>query len=348
MTDTQYAAREKGTEVTDTQERSCNRNGERHVSMLVNRIALAVLCAGLAGAQDPDQTIKVDVDLVNILCNVRTKNGGLVGNLSKDDFTLFENGQQQTVKYFTRETNLPLTIGLLVDVSKSQERLIDIERNAAYRFFGDVLKDKDLAFLISFGAEAELLQDYTNSRKLLQKGLDQLRLNAPTEGLHPGPVPTVHQARGTILWDTVYLAANEQLKGQVGRKAIVVITDGGDQGSRVRLDQAIKAAQIADAIIYAIYYVDPMAYGYYGAPSDRELRRLAEETGGRVLHVDRKHTLEDIFHEIQEDLRTQYSLGYTPINGVKDGSFRKIDIKVRDKDLKVQARKGYFAGAVSE
>ena len=317
------------------------------VNPLSRRLAIAALGAACAWAQNPapapDQTIKVDVDIVNVLCNVRTKNGGLVGSLNKDDFTLFENGQQQEVKYFTRETNLPLTIGLLVDVSKSQENLIEVERNAANRFFSSVLREKDMAFLISFGAEAELLQDYTNSRKLLQKGLDQLRLNAPAEGLHPGPVPTVHQVRGTILWDTVYLAADEQLKGQVGRKAIVVITDGGDQGSRMTVAQAIKAAQIADAIVYAIYYADPRYTMSFGYGSDHDLRRLAEETGGRELRVDRKHTLEDIFREIQEDLRTQYSLGYTPANGAKDGSFRKIDIKTRDKDQKVQARKGYYA-----
>ena len=315
--------------------------------ILVNppiKIAAAVFIAvSLAHGQTPDSTIKVDVDLVNILCNVRTKAGGLVGNLTKDDFTLFENGKQEEVKYFTRETDLPLTIGLLVDVSKSQERLIDTERNAAYRFFSEVLRPKDLAFLISFGADAELLQDYTSSRKLLQKALDQLRLNAPAEGLHPGPVPTIHQARGTILWDTVYLAAADQLKGQVGRKAIVVITDGGDQGSRYKLEEAIKAAQVADAIVYAIYYVDSMAYGGFGTPSDHELRRLSEETGGRVLHVDRKHSLEEVFRQIEEEMRSQYSLGYSPSNPSKDGTFRRVEIKLKDKDLKVQARKGYYS-----
>ncbi len=317
---------------------------QHRVTRYLGTALLAAMALSTALAQDPaaDSSIKVDVDIVNVLCNVRTKNGGLVGNLSKDDFKIAENGQDQILKYFSKETNLPLTIGLLVDVSKSQERLIDIEKNAASRFFSEVLKEKDLAFLISFGAEAELLQDYTNSRKLLQQGLNQLRLNAPAEGIHPGPVPTMHQVRGTILWDAIYLAANDQLKGQVGRKAIVVITDGEDYGSRVKYEQAIKASQIADAIVYGIYYVD-QGFNHFGGVGDRELRRVAEDTGGRVLRVDRKHSLEDIFREIQEDLRTQYSLGYTPTNAVKDGSFRKIDIRVKDKDLKVQARKGYFA-----
>ena len=297
-----------------------------------------------------EQTIKVDVDIVNLLCSVRNKSGGLVANLEKNDFTVLENGQKQDIKYFTRETNLPLTIGLLVDVSLSQQNLIETERRAAYQFFSSVLGPKDLAFLISFGKDSELLQDYTNSRKLLQKGLDELRVNAPVDGLHPGPVPTMNTPRGTVLFDTVYLASSEQLKGQVGRKALVILTDGVDQGSRYKVDEAIKAAQRADTIIYGIYYADPSAYGYgyggfgsFGMPSDRDLKRMAEDTGGRVLRVDRKHTLQEIFKEIQDEMRSQYAIGYSPTDGKKDGNFRKIDIKVANKDLKVQARKGYFA-----
>src|SRR5712691_8132157 len=236
----------------------------RDASTIVNMksIALAVLVVAAASAQE--QTIKVDVNLVNILCSVRNKSGGLAGNLERKDFTLFEDGKQQEVKYFTRETDLPLTIGLLVDTSKSQERLIDTERRAAYEFFSKVLRQKDEAFLIQFGAEAELLQDSTNSPKLLQNGLNQLRLSVPLGGLHPGPVPTQQNLAGTILYDAVYLAANEKLKGEVGRKAMVLITDGVDTGSKITRDKAIEAAQKADAIIYSIYYVDRMAYGTFG------------------------------------------------------------------------------------
>jgi VWFA-related protein len=251
---------------------------------------------------------------------------------------------------------LPLTVGLLVDTSVSQENLIEIEKRAAYQFFAKVLRPKDLAFLIQFGADAELLQDYTNSAHLLQRGLDGLKVNAQAGGLHPGPVPTATSPKGTILYDAVYLAASEQLKGQVGRKALVIITDGEDQGSRYKIQEAIKAAQLADAIIYGIYYVDPYfysrAYGglvFGGGPGEGNLKRLAEETGGRVLKVDKRHTLDDIFKEIQDDMRTQYAIGYAPSNGTRDGSFRRIDIKTREKDLKVQARRGYYAtGQASE
>jgi VWFA-related protein len=184
----------------------------------------------VAIAQDQD-TIKVEVSLVNVLCTVRNKSGGLIGNLEKTDFKIFEDGKEQEIRNFTRETDLPLTIGLLVDTSKSQERLIDIEKRAAYQFFSKVLRQKDEAFLMQFGAEAELLQDSTNSPKILQKGLDELRLSVPLGGLHPGPVPTMQNQAGTILYDATYLAANEKLRGEVGRKAIVLITDGAATGS---------------------------------------------------------------------------------------------------------------------
>src|SRR5262249_54300013 len=147
------------------------------------------------------------------------------------DFKVFEDGKDQPIKYFTRESDLPLTLGLLVDVSASQDRLIDIERRAADQFFQQVLRKKDLAFLISFGYEAELLQDSTNSSKLLRDGLNQLKLSVGVGGIHPGPVPTAQRNGGTILYDAVFLAADERLKGETGRKAIVVITDGVDTGS---------------------------------------------------------------------------------------------------------------------
>ena len=300
----------------------------------------------LTFAQD-EPTIKVEVQLVNILFNVRDKRGGLVGSLNKDDFSIFEDGKQQEVKYFNRETDLPLTIGLLIDVSASQGNLIDIERNAAYQFFGSVLRKQDLAFLISFGSEAELLQDYTNSATLLRRGLEGLQVNSDVGGLHPGPVPTISQPRGTILYDAVYLAASDQLKGQVGRKVLVLITDGEDQGSRYKIAQAIEAAQRADAIIYGFYYVDrAFFYGHglvFGGVSDSELRRMAEETGGHVFHVDKKLPLQDAFSELQNEMRSQYAIGYTSTNANKDGTFRKIEIKTNNKDWKVQARKGYYA-----
>jgi len=289
-----------------------------------------------------DDVIKVDVDLVNVLCTVRGKNNALIGGLEKGDFHLFEDGKEQTIKYFTRETDLPLTIGLLVDVSGSQERLIDTEHRAASQFFRSVLRPKDLAFIISFGKDSELLQDSTNSAKLLEDGLKQLRLNVPVGGVHPGPVPTAQNQAGTVLWDAVYLAANERLKSEAGRKVIVVITDGVDTGSRKTREQAIHEAQLADTVVYSIYYAD---YAMFGGGGEGELKKMSDETGGRVLKVDRKNTLDDIFKEIQEEMRSQYAIAYTPTNPKKDGTYRKLEFKMANKDQKVQARKGYYAVA---
>jgi VWFA-related protein len=310
---------------------------------------LLLLCPGVFAQDEP--TIKLDVNLVNVLCSVRNKSGGLVGNLDKKDFQVFEDGKEQEIKFFSRETDVPLTIGLLVDTSKSQERLLDIERRAAYEFFSKVLRKKDLAFLMQFGAESELLQDDTNSPKLLQEGLNQLRLSVPLGGLHPGPVPTQQNMAGTVLFDAVFLASDEKLKGEVGRKTIVLITDGVDTGSRTKIQQAIEAAQKADTIIYSIDYEDPSAYGYRGFGSinigggqgEGDLRRMSNETGGRVFRVDRKNSLDDIFRDLQEEMRSQYAIGYSPTNGAKDGSFRKLEIRTSTKDLKVQARRGYYA-----
>ena len=327
--------------------------------LLVSAIGAALLAQAPPQAKPSDPqakpseqdapTIKLDVDVVSILASVRDKRGSLVPNLEKNDFTILEDGKPQEIKYFTKETDLPLTIGLLVDVSGSQRNLIDIERNAASQFFSQVLRKKDEAFLIQFGEESELLQDYTNSTKLLNAALNQLRPSSGVGGLHPGPVPTAGGPRGTVLYDAIYLAAHEKLRTEVGRKVVVVITDGVDQGSRLTLNQAVESAQKADAVIYSIDYSDPRAYGggygmvFGGGGGEGYLRKMSDETGGRVYKVDRKHSLEEIFKELQDEMRSQYAIGYTPANDSKDGSYRKLDIKLSNKDLKAQARKGYYA-----
>jgi VWFA-related protein len=303
------------------------------------------LIAAVALPQEQLPTIKVDVEVVNLFCSVRDKDGRFINTLTKEDFTVFEDGKQQEIRYFTRETDLPLTIGLLVDVSGSQQNLIEVEKRAAAAFFRQVLRhQKDMAFLMSFGHEAELLQDFTSSARLLQEGLEGLRLSVPVRGVHPGPVPTSRPTQGTILYDAVYLAATEKLAREVGRKVIVVITDGMDFGSRVSLEKAVESAHRSDAIIYGIHYLDPRAYGGFGG-SDHDLKRMSEDTGGRVFRVDRRNTLEVIFNQIQEEMRSQYAIGYTPTNDTRDGSFRKVEIRAADRRLKVQARKGYFAGS---
>jgi VWFA-related protein len=320
-----------------------------------------VLATGMATPQtapktapppiEEGQTIKIDVDLVNIFFTVRERSGSYIASLSKDDFEIFENGKKQEVKFFSRESDLPLTIGLLVDVSKSQESLIEVEREASYRFFSQVLREKDLAFIISFGTDSDLLQDLTGSLPLLQKGLKALRLSAAPSGgvVTPSPVPIPGGGRGTVLYEALWLAAKERLQAEVGRKAVILITDGVDVGSRTKPSEALEAAQRADAIIYTILYEDPRYTDpFYGGQSgEGAMRKLSEETGGRLFRVSRKDTLNDIYDQIQKELRSQYTIGYTSTNGSGDNTFRKLEIRTKSKDFRVQARKGYYSSPSS-
>lgn len=322
------------------------------------RFIFALAAALLPGAapqqRDPKPeevpTISVDVDVVNIVFTVRNKQGGLVGNLEKSDFTVEEEGRPQSIRYFSRQTDQPLTLGLLVDTSVSQGNIIEQERMASSQFFSQVLRaQKDQAFLISFDVNVELLQDMTDSARLLRGGLDKLQVNAGGGGgLHPGPVPTAGKPRGTLLHDAVYLAADDVLKRQVGRKALVLISDGNDYGSQMTVKQAIEAAHRSDVIVYSVLYVDRGFYqragpigmvgGFGGGGS---LKKLSEETGGKLFEVNRKRPLKAIYDQIQEELRSQYSVGYTPSSEGGAG-FRRITISARNRDLKVQARAGYY------
>jgi len=302
-------------------------------------------------AEKPDEpTLRVDVDLVNILFSVKAKKGGaLIPNLEKNDFTIFEDGKEQTVKNFTRETDLPITLGLLIDISASQQNLVDIERSAASSFFSSVIRKKDEAFVISFGKDTQLLQDMTNSPRALSASLSDLRPDVGMPAMvNQGPIPQSGAPKGTLLYDAVYLAANEKLKGEVGRKALILITDGEDQGSTYDRRAAIEAAQKADAIIFSIYYVDRSFYMGHGMMlggmgGEGELKKMSEETGGQVFTVSGKHPLSEVFKEIQEELRNQYAIGYSPSNAVRDGKFRHVEIKVDKPDDRVQARNGYYA-----
>jgi VWFA-related protein len=306
-----------------------------------------LLAAPLLVAQELP-TISVEVEVVNVFLTVRNKQGGLVTNLEKSDFVVEEEGQPQTLKYFSRLTDLPLTVGLLVDTSISQGALIEQEKVASEQFFRQTLRmQKDQAFLISFDVNVDLLQDLTDSTKLLRAGLEKLRVNAGG-GFGGGPVPTATKPRGTLFFDAVYLAADEVLKRQVGRKALVLITDGNDFGSRMNLKQAIAAAHQSDVIVYGILYLDREFYyraggvgmvGGFGSGSD--LRKLAEETGGRMFEVSRKKPLKAIYQELQDELRGQYLIGFTPSAGGNKG-FRRLRIVPRNRNLKVQARAGYY------
>jgi VWFA-related protein len=291
------------------------------------------------------ETLKVNVNLVNVYFSVRDK-GGYITNLHKDDCSIFEDKSLQKTKNFTQEKNLPLTIGILLDTSGSQRNVLPLEQESGAQFLRDVLTPKDEAFLISFDINIDLLADYTNSPREIKRAIDKAEINT---GAGTGSVTGNSTPRGTLLYDAVYLAANKKLRQEAGRKIIVMLTDGGDQGSRETLKTATEAAQKANAIIYVILIADRGFYGGGGfginlADSGaRDMERLATETGGRVINVGNNgKKLEEAFNQIQDELRTQYLASYTPSNLKADGTFRTLNITCQQ-GQKVQARKGYYA-----
>jgi VWFA-related protein len=324
---------------------------------------LVVFCmAGAAFAQepaperqtdDPVQTFKVDVNVVNVFFNVKDKRGLLIPDLPKDQFQILEDGKPQTIKYFSAEANQPLTLGILIDSSVSQERVLPIEKEVGSAFLREVLREKDLAFVIGFDVNVDLLQDFTNDPRELRAGMNRARINGGgggggIPGLGGGPIPNSNP-RGTLLYDAVYLGSNEKLAKEVGRKAMILLTDGEDQGSRTRLREAIEAAQRADAMIYVLLIADRGFYGGYGYSGDHEMKKLCQETGGRMIEVGNKpEKLKQAFDQVAAELRSQYSIGYTPTNSKRDGTYRKVEVKAIGKDYRVQARAGYYAASARE
>jgi VWFA-related protein len=301
-------------------------------------------------SQQPTETLKVNVNIVQLFFNVKDKHGALMPNLTKDDFEIYEDGQKQTLKYFTAESNLPLTIGMLIDSSGSQLRVLDMEKEVGGAFLRQILTDKDEAYVMDFNIDASLVQDFTRDVRRLQKALNSVKINSgvtiPTlPGAGGGPVPTA-QSPGTVLYDAVYLSAHDMLSKEVGRKAMVLLTDGEDEGSRLKIRDAIEAAQKADAIVYVLLCADrgmysSMGMGYGG---EGEMRKLTEASGGRVINVGNKFDkLRDAFDQIAAELRSQYNIGYTPTNTKLDGGYRKLEIKNKQ-GYKIQARAGYYAG----
>lgn len=392
------------------------KNSRDHQSGLVTvmRVVLALLpllLIGIAlhGQQDQQETttIKKDVNVVNILATVRNKQGQIVNTLTKDDFKLEDDGRPQTIRYFSKVTDLPLTLGLLVDTSLSQRHVLEQERTASYKFLQDLLREwKDKAFVVHFDFDVELLQDLTNSRPKLEAALQKLEVpdarQVQTGGSNDPSQP--HQGGGgTKLYDAVFLASDEITSKQQGRKALIILSDGVDQGSKVSLSRAIEAAQRSDTLVYTILFADPQAYnnvaggrhggigypgggvgypgggypgggrhgggypgggypggggGYPGggggrgggggshghADGKQVMEQLAQQTGGRFYEVSKKESIEQIYASIGEELRNQYSLGFTPDRAGEEVGYHKILLTTTQKDLTVQARDGYYSG----
>jgi VWFA-related protein len=340
-------------------------------------------------------TMSVTVKVVNVPATVRDKHGKIVSNLGKDDFVLEEDGRPQAIRYFAHDTDLPLTLGLLVDTSMSQRRVLEDERHASYVFLDQMLhQPKDVAFVIHFDHEVELLQDLTSNREKLESALQALQVSQsnssnqqagnsggsngggnsggyPGSG-YPGGRGNHRGGRsgfgggGTLLYDASYLASDELMKKQQGRKALIILSDGVDRGSKYGLETAIETTQKADTVVYAILFKDDEQNnrgfngGFGGGGMGRHgggqrfpqesrpdgkkiLERISKETGGRLFEVSKKQPIDKIYEAIAEDLRNQYNLGYTPDPPGTEGSFHKITLKAKEKDMNVQARDGYYS-----
>ena len=378
--------------------------------------ALVVALAAISGAdpsmraQDAAATIAVEVKEVTLPVTVRDKHGKIVRDLNKDDFTLQEDGRPQSIRYFSQQANLPLTLGLLVDTSRSQTNVLDAERSASRSFLDQMLvQTKDKAFLIHFDREVELLQDLTSSREKLQAALELLktpadheRSNDPNDSDNSRTGSGSHHGGGTQLYDAVFLASNELMKKQQGRKALIILTDGVDRGGKTSLESAIESAQRADTVIYTIYFADShredrnegqrrgggMGRGGGGWPGGggvgwpgggggwpgggggspgggggrggrnggqrpnegaraqdgkKTLERISKETGGCFFEVSKKESVGEIYSSIAEELRTQYTMGYTPDKEGAATGYHRVTLAVKGKDLTVQTREGYYA-----
>jgi VWFA-related protein len=380
---------------------------QRAFAFAVQAALLGSLCVltefGLAGRAAAQQTstpqtptMSVQVNVVNVLATVRDKHGKIINDLAKEDFTLTEDGRPQTVHYFTRETDLPLSLGLLVDTSLSQRQVLDKERSASHSFLDQMVREnKDKAFIIHFDREIELLQDFTSSHAKLEAALEQLQTPQFTQtsgGNSPDTDPGSGRGSGrhgngggggTHLYDAVYLATDESdglMSKQQGRKALIILSDGVDRGSKETLEGAIASAQRADTIVYSILFKDDEGYGNqrgFGGPriglggggmggpmggggmgrrgggrypseerpdGKKILEQISKQTGGRLFEVSKKQPIDDIYSQIEEELRNQYSLGYTPDRGGASAEgYHKIQLITSRKDAVVQTREGYYA-----
>jgi VWFA-related protein len=315
---------------------------ERHSRRQILSWAAALGGVRLARAQD-EPTFSTDVRVVNVLATVRDQHGRIIRDLAQADFSVSESGRPQAIRYFSRESDLPLTLGLMVDTSISQQRVIDAERGASMRFLEQVLREsKDHVFLMQFDMTVRTCQDLTSSRRKLEEALAFVDTPSRKELRN-------QYGGGTLLYDAVVEASKRIMKNQSGRKALIVLSDGVDTGSEATLTEAIEAALRTDTLIYSILFADP---GYYGGPlfgrmsgaaGRKALMRLSAESGGGFFEVSKKQSIDDAFAILEEELRSQYSLGYVSDVPLRIAEFRKIQLTVDQKGFVVQARDRYWA-----
>jgi len=285
----------------------------------------------LDNKQDKSETsldnLVVHVDLVNVLFTVTNRKSKLVTDLEVHNLKIFEDNKPQTITNFARETELPLTIAILIDTSTSIRDRFKFEQEAAISFLYRTLRpQKDKALLITFDSTIELVQDYTDSPEVLSKAIRQ-----------------VQSGGGTKMFDAIYLACQEKLKAETGRKILILISDGDDNLSLETLNKALEMAQKSDVAVFTISTNSSGFYGIAAPKTDKVLKQLAEDTGGRAFFPFKAEDLSASFQHISAELRSQYSLAYRSSNPARDGSFRSIKIETDRKNLKVKSRKGYYA-----
>ncbi|MGH9355182.1 MAG: VWA domain-containing protein [Terriglobia bacterium] len=325
-------------------------SSQSEIARALSALAAAVLfsTAALAGGQKtstpPASVLKVRTEVVNVYAVVRDKKGRLISDLPKSDFELTEDGVPQTIRYFSRAPDTPLTIALMIDTSPSQQSVLPLEQQEAAAFINEVMRPKDLMCVLHFDVDVELLQDFTASGAFLRRAIAGTAINGGGRGPLPSTFPST-SAGATHLYDAVWLVSTQLMNSQVGRKIAVMLTDGEDQGSKETLSAALEAAQKADVIVYSVDIVDRAFYGVnnLGFNGDSVLKKFAQETGGEVIRASGETDTNTAFRKIADQLRTQYLLGYTPTHQARDGKYRKIRVRVRGNSYKVQARRGYYA-----
>lgn len=307
-------------------------------------LALALPLTMTPRAQDAQQPIRVQVALVNVFAGVRDKQGRAVSGLGKDDFRVYEEGREQKLDFFAQEASLPLTLGLMIDTSGSQRYVLGAEQQAASRFLERELHPRDRAAVMTFDEDVQRLSGLTGDKEQLNRAIRSAQISVTAGG--PGKKATT---RGTALYDAIHQVCREQMAAEPGRKALVILSDADDQDSRVKIQDALDAAQRSDTALHFILISDRTGFGF-NKGGERAARKLAEATGGRVMVIPNVYApgealekLQGAFDELAEEMRSQYTLGYYPANAIRDGSYRRIRVETLRRDLKVLARKGYFA-----
>jgi VWFA-related protein len=320
------------------------RSGNHALAVCIG-LGMALVAASPASAQEPAQqqgpVIRTQVNLVNLFVTVRDKSKHIVTDLKQEDFKVLEDNQPQQIAFFSKEVTLPITLALLLDTSGSEQFMLPSIQDAGGRFIERVLRKGDEALVMSFDSDVDLLSDFTDDRGQIDRAIRKARINVPSAGSignNPGPVGS-RQITGTAFYDAIYLACNEKLNTEAGRKAIVIVSDAQDEGSKVRLEEAVEAAQRTDTVVHILLVGDPR----FGGVNTGVAHKITEETGGRTIVVNSEKHMAEAFDQISEELRSQYTLGYYPTNAAHDGKFRKIKVDMSNHDLKVLARKGYYA-----